>query len=64
MKILSVIKTTDSSYGGPPEVLKNQMEVINREEKIIDVLRLESLSYLFLIKCLLFKSYRARFYKI
>ena len=63
MKILSVIKTTDSSYGGPPEVLKNQMDVINREKKIISVLRLNSLSYLFLIKCLLFKSYRARFYK-
>ena len=64
MKILSVIKTIDSSYGGPPEVLKNQMEVINREKKIISVLKLNSLSYLFLIKSLLFKSYRIRFYKL
>jgi len=64
MKILSVIKTTESSYGGPPEVLKNQMDVINREKNIISVLRLNSLSYLFLIKCLLFKSCRVRFYKL
>ena len=64
MKILSVIQTTDSSNGGPPEVLKNQMEVINREKKIISALKLNNLSYLFLIKSLLFKSYRVRFYKL
>ena len=64
MKILSIIKTTDSSYGGPPEVLKNQMEAINREKKIINVLCLNSLSYLLLLKGLLFKSHRARFYKL
>ena len=63
MKILSVIKTTDSSYGGPPEVLRNQIEVINREKKIINVLKLNNLSYSFLIKSLLFRSYRIRLYK-
>ena len=63
MKILSVIQSTESSKGGPPEVLKNQIEVINQEEKIISVIKLNNLSYLFLIKCLFFKSYRFRFYK-
>ena len=63
MKILSVIQSTESSKVGPPEVLKNQIEVINQEEKIISVIKLNNLSYLFLIKCLFFKSYRFRFYK-
>ena len=64
MKILSVIETTDSSYGGPPEVLKNQIEVINHKNKIISTLKLNSLSLLFFIKILLFRPYRVRFYNL
>ena len=40
MKILSIIKTTNESYGGPPEVLKNQIEVINKYNKFINTLSL------------------------
>ena len=35
MRILSVIETFESSHGGPPQVLKNQIKVINKEKKII-----------------------------
>ena len=35
MKILSVIETMSGSHGGPPEVLKNQVSVINRNKKLL-----------------------------
>ena len=62
MKILSIIETMASSHGGPPEVLRNQVSVINKNEKIINICKLSKLSHTFLIKCLLLKSYRFRIY--
>ena len=62
MKVLSIIKTTSLSDGGPPSVLFNQIEVINKKQKIIDILKLNSISSFFLVKCFLFRSYRERVY--
>tara|TARA_B100000989_G_scaffold296198_1_gene278896 strand:+ start:2559 stop:3665 length:1107 start_codon:yes stop_codon:yes gene_type:complete len=62
MKILSVIHTMASSHGGPPEVLRNQVSIINKNEKIINILKLSKLSFTFLIKCFLLKSYRLKIY--
>lgn len=49
MKILSVITSTDPKDGGPPEVLKNQVEFINRNKKKIYILSTNKIkiSYLF-----------------
>ena len=33
MKVLSVIQTFESSHGGPPQVLKNQIRIINKKKK-------------------------------
>ena len=63
MRILSVIETFESSHGGPPQVLKNQIKVINKEKKIIKILKLKNFSYFFLFKCLFFKSKRLKIYK-
>ena len=62
MKILSVIKTLNSSHGGPPEVLKNQLYQINREKKYINVLKLTSISYLYFLKSFFLRSYRIKIY--
>ena len=62
MKVLSVIRTKDLSHGGPPEVLRNQMNVINRKYKIINVLELDRLSINYILKCFFFKSKRLKFY--
>lgn len=64
MKVLSIIKTMDSSHGGPPEVLRNQLNVINKKKKIIDVMRLDLISTVFFLKCLFFNSYRSRIYNL
>lgn len=63
MKILSVIRTMNLSHGGPPEVLRNQIDYINSKKTIIHVLKLNSLSFFYLFKILFIKSYRLRFYK-
>ena len=42
MKILSIIKTNNFSHGGPPEVLKNQIDVINKKTKKIYILKLDN----------------------
>ena len=34
MKVLSVLNSLKISDGGPPEVLRNQLSVINRKKKI------------------------------
>ncbi len=64
MRVLSIIKTLNSNHGGPPEVLKNQIDVINIQKKIIKVLKLDNLSYLMLIKCLFFRYHRLRIYNL
>ena len=47
MKVLSVIRSMDDQYGGPPAVLKNQISVINNEDKkIVSVLKSNNLSKL------------------
>ena len=63
MKILSVIETMNFEYGGPPEVLRNQIVNINSKKKIIYVLKLKLLSYFYLFKILFIKSYRLKFYR-
>ena len=62
MKILSVIETMSGSHGGPPEVLKNQVSVINRNKKIIDILKIRKLSYIYLLKCLFLNHAFSRIY--
>ena len=62
MKILSVIHTMASNHGGPPEVLKNQVSIINKNKKIIYILKISKLSFTYLIKCLFLKSYRLKIY--
>ena len=62
MKILSVVETMSGSHGGPPEVLKNQVSVINRNEKIIDILKISKLSFIYLLKCLFIRFYRLKIY--
>ena len=62
MKVLSIIENISESHGGPTSVLLNQIEVINKKKKIIDILTLKSISFFFLVKCLLFSSRRVRIY--
>ncbi len=62
MKILSVIKTFKTEHGGPPEVLKNQLEIINMKRKKVYVLKLDMIKIGFLIKCFFFNSYRTKMY--
>jgi glycosyltransferase involved in cell wall biosynthesis len=62
MKILSVIQTYEASYGGPPEVLKNQIDIINKNKQIIKILKSSSLSINYLIKCMFISSYRLKIY--
>lgn len=62
MKVLSIIRTTKSSSGGPPSVLKNQLEVLNRDKKIVEVLELDTLTNFSLFKSFLFKSHRKKIY--
>jgi glycosyltransferase involved in cell wall biosynthesis len=62
MKILSVIKTLELSHGGPPEVLRNQLEEINSINKKISILKFDSISCFYLFKCFLFKTYRIKIY--
>ena len=62
MKILSVIETFESSHGGPPQVLKNQIRIINKEKKIIKIFKTSSLTFTYLLKCYLFKSKRLKIY--
>ena len=51
MKVLSIIETKNYSHGGPPEVLNNQINVINKKKKIISVLSLEKISIFYFVKC-------------
>ena len=63
MKVLSVIYSMEDQHGGPPAVLKNQISVINNEDqKIVSVLKLNNLSYSYLFKCILIKSFRYKIY--
>ncbi len=64
MKILSVIKTLELSHGGPPEVLRNQINEINIQQKKISVLKLNSLSFFYLFKCFFLNSYRIKIYNL
>ena len=61
MKILSIIETTNESYGGPPEVLKNQVAVINKYNKIVNTLSLQKISLFYFIKCFFLKLIDLRF---
>ncbi len=63
MKVLSVLKTKNFNHGGPPEVLKNQIEIINKKGRIISILELDSFSIFFLLKCLFLRYHRLRIYK-
>ncbi len=63
MKVLSILKTKKFNHGGPPEVLRNQIEVINNQRKTISVLELDGLSIFFLLRCIFFKNYRFKIYK-
>ena len=61
MKVLSILKTKNVNHGGPPEVLRNQIKVINDKTNIISVLQLNFLSITFL-RCIFSKNYRLRIY--
>ena len=63
MKVLSVIGNMTLSQGGPPEVLRNQISVINKEKKIIYLFSLKYIRLAYLINCFIFTSYRKRIFK-
>ena len=60
MKVLSVLNSLKISDGGPPEVLRNQLSVINKNNKYISILKLKTISIFYLLKCIFLKSYRLR----
>ena len=62
MKILSVIETLKLSHGGPPVVLRNQLNEINDVEKKISILKFNSISYFYFFKCFFLKTYRYKIY--
>ena len=62
MKVLSILKTKNVNHGGPPEVLRNQIKVINDKTNIISVLQLNYLSITFFLRCIFSKNYRLRIY--
>ncbi len=63
MKVLSIIESMELDQGGPPVVLRNQISVINKEKKIISVLKLKRVSVYLLLKCFFLYSARKKIYK-
>ena len=63
MRVLSVVQSLDLKQGGPPEVIRNQISVINKRKKIISVLILKRLKLLYLIGCIFFPSKRIKIYR-
>ncbi len=63
MRVLSVISSLSVKNGGPPEVLKNHLEVINKQKKIISVFRTDNITLYFLVKCLLNIKLKKKFKK-
>ncbi len=63
MKVLSVINNLSVKNGGPPEVLLNQIEVINKEKKIINVFRSNTITLIFLLRCLYNSRLKKKFKK-
>mgnify|MGYP006075001051 CR=1 FL=1 len=61
MKILSIINNMNLTEGGPPEVLRNQIEVINKDKKIIDCLSLSAISYKFCFKIIFLSQKKKKF---
>ena len=60
MKVLSVLNSLKISDGGPPEVLRNQLSVINRKKKYVSILKLKTISVFYLLKCIFSKNYRLK----
>ena len=61
MKVLSILKTKNVNHGGPPEVLRNQIKVINDKTNIISVSAIKLFINYFL-RCIFSKNYRLRIY--
>tara|TARA_B100001964_G_scaffold243414_1_gene321325 strand:+ start:755 stop:928 length:174 start_codon:yes stop_codon:yes gene_type:complete len=51
MKILSVVESMGLSQGGPPEVVRNNAKIINKEKIILSIMSLSSINILYLLKC-------------
>ncbi len=62
MKVLSVLHSFDFTDGGPPEVLRNQLSVINKDKKVIKVFKTKMISIIFLLKCIFFRKYKKKIY--
>ncbi len=63
MRVLSVITNLKAERGGPPEVLRNQIQVINKNKKIINVLCLEKISMFFLLRAMFTLSLKKKLNK-
>ncbi len=63
MRVLSTLNSLDFSDGGPPEVLRNQLNVINHNRRLVSILKMRMISISYLIKCILIKSYRIKLNK-
>ena len=56
MKVLSIVESMSLSQGGPPEVLRNNAKIINKEKKILSILSLSKINIFYFIKCFFFKK--------
>ena len=63
MKILSCIQTMDPANGGPPIVLNNQIKIINKYKKTVQVFVFQRISIFFLLSCIFLPNRKNKFYK-
>ena len=49
MRVLNVLSSLNLNQGGPPEVVRNYSNVINRKNKIIAVMKLNMISSFYFI---------------
>ena len=52
MRVLNVLSSLNLNQGGPPEVVRNYSNVINRKNKIIAVMKLNMISSFYFITTL------------
>ena len=63
MKILNILTSTSLSQGGPPEVVRNYSNVINKNNKMLAVMKLKMISYNYLLTSFIFKKRREKLLK-
>ena len=56
MRVLSIVESMSLSQGGPPEVVRNNAKIINKEKRILSIFSLSKINIFYLIKCFYLKK--------